>query len=74
MRQGKVLNQRMDKLYAGYRQSKRQQAKGQFLFNVGATLLICSAVLLTSNITVLASISAATGAAFWLFSWRAYRR
>ncbi|MUJ26544.1 ubiquinone biosynthesis regulatory protein kinase UbiB [Aliivibrio fischeri] len=74
LRQGKVLNQRMDKLYAGYRQSKRQQAKGQFLFNVGATLLICSAVLLTSNITVLASISAATGAAFWLFSWRAYRR
>lgn len=74
LRQGKVLNQRMDKLYAGYRQSKRQQAKGQFLFNVGATLLICSAVLLTSNITVLASISAATGAAFWLFSWRTYRR
>ncbi|WP_375321492.1 ubiquinone biosynthesis regulatory protein kinase UbiB [Aliivibrio logei] len=74
LRQGKVLNQRMDKLYAGYRQSKRQQAKGQFLFNVGATLLICSAVLLTSNITALASISAATGITFWLLSWRAYRR
>ena len=73
LRQGKVLNQRMDKLYAGYRQSKRQQAKGQFLFNVGSTLLICSAVLLTSNITVLASISAATGVTFWLLSWRAYR-
>ncbi len=73
LRQGKVLNQRMDKLYAGYRQSKRQQAKGQFLFNVGATLLICSAVLLTSNITALASISAATGITFWLLSWRAYR-
>ena len=73
LRQGKVLNQRMDKLYAGYRQSKRQQAKGQFLFNVGATLLICSAVLLTSNITALASISAATGVTFWLLSWRAYR-
>lgn len=74
LRQGKVLNQRMDKLYAGYRQSKRQQAKGQFLFNVGATLLICSAVLLTSNITALASISAATGVTFWLLSWRAYRQ
>ncbi len=74
MRQGKVLNQRMDKLYAGYRQSKRQQAKGKFLFNVGATLLICSAVLLTSNITALASISAATGGTFWLLSWRAYRQ
>ncbi|OCH12040.1 MULTISPECIES: ubiquinone biosynthesis regulatory protein kinase UbiB [unclassified Aliivibrio] len=74
LRQGKVLNQRMDKLYAGYRQSKRQQAKGQFLFNAGATLLICSAVLLTSNITALASISAATGITFWLLSWRAYRR
>lgn len=73
LRQGKVLNQRMDKLYAGYRQSKRQQAKGQFLFNVGATLLICSAVLLTSNITALASISAATGVTFWLLSWRVYR-
>ncbi|MCP3698955.1 MAG: ubiquinone biosynthesis regulatory protein kinase UbiB [Aliivibrio sp.] len=74
LRQGKVLNQRMDKLYAGYRQSKRQQAKGKFLFNVGATLLICSAVLLTSNITALASISAATGGTFWLLSWRAYRQ
>ncbi|MGF1763478.1 ubiquinone biosynthesis regulatory protein kinase UbiB [Aliivibrio kagoshimensis] len=73
LRQGKVLNQRMDKLYLGYRESKRQQSTGQLLFGIGATLIVSSAVLLNGYYEVLSATCAATGTLFWLFSWRAYR-
>jgi len=74
LRQGKMMNQRIDQLYQGYRSSKRQQATGKFLFGVGATLVVCSAILVNSTYEQLSSVSALGGVTFWLLSWRAYRR
>lgn len=58
LRQGKMMNQRMDQLYQGYRSSKRQQATGKFLFGVGATLVVCSAILVNSTYEQLSLASA----------------
>ncbi len=74
LRQGKVMNQRIDQLYQGYRDTKRQQATGKFLFGIGATLIVCSTILVTSDYEQLAASSGAIGVLFWLFSWRTYRR
>ncbi|MEH0667612.1 ubiquinone biosynthesis regulatory protein kinase UbiB [Vibrio scophthalmi] len=74
LRQGKMMNQRIDQLYQGYRQSKRQQATGKFLFGVGATLVVCSAILVNTPYEQLSMVSALGGVTFWLLSWRAYRR
>ncbi|NAX20747.1 ubiquinone biosynthesis regulatory protein kinase UbiB [Vibrio sp. V39_P1S14PM300] len=74
LRQGKAMNQRMDQLYQGYRDSKRQQATGRFLFGVGATLVVCSAILVNNAFEQLSVVSGITGVTFWLLSWRAYRQ
>ncbi|GMM89604.1 ubiquinone biosynthesis regulatory protein kinase UbiB [Vibrio fortis] len=74
LRQGKAMNHRMDQLYQGYRESKRQQATGKFLFGVGATLVVCSAILVSSPYEQLSMGCGIAGVTFWLLSWRAYRR
>ncbi|EIU7614511.1 ubiquinone biosynthesis regulatory protein kinase UbiB [Vibrio vulnificus] len=74
LKQGKAMNQRMGQLYQGYRASKRQQATGKFLFGVGATLVVCSAILVDHTYEQLSLATAIAGVTFWLFSWRAYRR
>ncbi|MDQ2193998.1 MULTISPECIES: ubiquinone biosynthesis regulatory protein kinase UbiB [unclassified Vibrio] len=74
LKQGKAMNQRLDQLYQGYRASKRQQATGKFLFGIGATLVVCSAILVTSAYQPFAITSAIVGVVFWLLSWSAYRR
>ncbi|NOJ10111.1 ubiquinone biosynthesis regulatory protein kinase UbiB [Vibrio splendidus] len=74
LRQGKAMNQRMDQLYQGYRDTKRQQATGKFLFGVGATLVVCSAILVSSPYEQLSMGCGIAGVTFWLLSWRAYRR
>lgn len=74
LRQGKVMNQRVDQLYQGYRETKRQQATGRFLFGVGATLVVCSAILVSGPYQPYAVSSGVVGVTFWLLSWRAYRR
>ncbi|WP_264874616.1 ubiquinone biosynthesis regulatory protein kinase UbiB [Vibrio agarivorans] len=75
LKQGKSMNVRMEKLYQGYRDSKRNQATGQFLFGIGATLMVCSAILMNHHqYDDLSLVGAAGGCVAWLFSWRAYRR
>lgn len=74
LKQGKSMNQRMDQLYQGYRDTKRQQATGKFLFGIGATLVVCSAILVTSTYQPLSLTVGFVGVTFWLFSWRAYRQ
>ncbi len=74
LKQGKAMNQRMDMLYQGYRETKRQQGTGKFLFGVGATLIVCSAILLGGPYQQLSALSGAVGITFWLLSWRTYRR
>ena len=73
LKQGKTLNLRMEQFYQGYCTSKRQQSTGQFLFGVGATLVVCSALLLT-DYPSLALGAVMAGAISWWLSWRAYRR
>ncbi|NAW69840.1 ubiquinone biosynthesis regulatory protein kinase UbiB [Vibrio sp. V27_P1S3P104] len=73
LKQGKNLNIRVEELYQGYRASKRQQSTGQFLFGVGATFIVCSA-LLFSHSPPLAAGTVFVGAISWWLSWRAYRR
>ena len=74
LRQGKMMNQRMDQLYQGYRTTKRQQATGKFLFGIGATLVVCSAILVNSAYEQLSMAIAIGGVTFWLITWRAYRQ
>ncbi|WGW00302.1 ubiquinone biosynthesis regulatory protein kinase UbiB [Vibrio sp. YMD68] len=74
LKQGKNINQKMETFYQGYRQSKRQQATGRFLFGVGATLIVCSSILLSSAYEQLSLASGLGGFTFWLLSWRAYRQ
>ncbi|MFC5079248.1 putative protein kinase UbiB [Vibrio thalassae] len=74
LKQSKAMNQRMDMLYQGYRETKRQQGTGKFLFGVGATLIVCSAILLEGPYHQLSGLSGAVGITFWLLSWRTYRR
>ncbi|MFW7524765.1 ubiquinone biosynthesis regulatory protein kinase UbiB [Vibrio ostreicida] len=74
LRQGKVMNQRIDQLYDGYRETKRRQATGKFLFGIGATLVVSSAILLNRAFEPLSLAAAIGGVTFWLLSWRAYRQ
>ncbi|HGS4649435.1 TPA: ubiquinone biosynthesis regulatory protein kinase UbiB [Vibrio cholerae] len=74
LKQGRNFNQRLDSLYQGYRQSKRQQGTGKFLFGVGATLVVCSAIWISNQLEPLAIGSATIGVLCWLLSWRAYRQ
>lgn len=74
LRQGKALNQRMEQFYQGYRASKRQQAKSYFLLGVGATFMICAAILATDQNSNLAVTCASAGGLSWLLSWFFSRR
>ncbi|MDO6582477.1 ubiquinone biosynthesis regulatory protein kinase UbiB [Photobacterium sp. 2_MG-2023] len=74
LRQGKVMNQRIDKLYDNFMTSRRQQAQARFCFGVGATLIICSAILFSNQVDVYPVVSATAGAMCWLFGWRAYTK
>lgn len=74
LKQGRNLNQRLESFYQGYRQSKRQQGTAKFLFGVGATFAVCSAIWISNQLELLAIGSATFGALCWLLSWRAYRQ
>ncbi len=74
LRQGRIMSQRMDELYQGYRATKRQHAAGKFYFGVGATLVICSTILLTNDYQQPAYGLGLAGLLCWLLSWRSHHR
>ncbi|SHF45082.1 ubiquinone biosynthesis regulatory protein kinase UbiB [Vibrio gazogenes] len=75
LKQGRVMNQRVNAMYQDYRQVKRDQARGKFFLGIGATALICSAVFLANGQEPHLSISTAViGGMSWLISWMFYRR
>jgi len=74
LRQGRMMSQRMDELYQGYRDTKRQQATGKFFLGIGATLAICATILLTAHYHQAAYVSGSVGVLCWALSWRSYRR
>ncbi len=74
LKQGKLMNQRLENLFDGYRQTKRSIALGNFLFGAGATSIICSAILIERMEGHLSLVLGALGITFWLLSWRFYRK
>ncbi len=73
LKQSKAMSQKMDQLYSGYQETKRQHAKGKLLFGVGAVFIICGAILLSGAHSHLAIGSGVMGIISWLKCWRAYR-
>lgn len=73
LKQGRVMSERLDKLYQGYRQTKRQHGTAKFLFGVGATLIVCATILMTNGHDELSTWAGAGGLISWLLSWRHYR-
>ncbi len=74
LKHGKQLTQKVDHLYHGYRQIKRQHATGQFLFGIGATFIVCSSILFVNNNLLISAGIGGLGALAWLMSWFTYRK
>lgn len=76
LKRGRDLDQNVARYFALYSANKRKQTTGLFLFGIGATLIVCSAVLQLSHSDWHLGLSggfAAAGLVSWLASWRAYR-
>lgn len=76
LKRGRDLDQNVARYFALYSAGKRKQTTSKFLFGVGATLVVCSAILqlsLTDWHHQLSGGFVVTGALFWLASWRTYR-
>lgn len=74
LKQGKAMNQKMEHLYLGYRETKQQHAKGKLLFGIGSTLIICAAILISDNNIYPTIGSGIAGITFWLLSWRVHSK
>ncbi|EJN6959655.1 TPA: ubiquinone biosynthesis regulatory protein kinase UbiB [Photobacterium damselae] len=74
LRQGKAMNQRVDKLYEHFMTNRRYQNQARFYFGIGATLIICSAILFSNHVATYPAISAGVGVTFWFLGWRNCRR
>ena len=74
LKQGKLMNQRLESLFYGYRQTKRSIAFGNFLFGTGATFIICAAILIDRMEGHVSLGLGALGITLWLLSWRFYRK
>ncbi len=73
LRQGKVMNQRIELLYSGYMRSRKAQGIAKFHFGIGATLVICSAILFGDQIAEWPMWLAGIGGVFWFLGWRSFR-
>ncbi|TVO33885.1 ubiquinone biosynthesis regulatory protein kinase UbiB [Vibrio algivorus] len=76
LKRGRDLDQNVARYFALYSASKRKQTTGKFLFGIGATLVVCSAILqlsVTDWHHLLSGGSVIAGAIFLLASWRTYR-
>jgi ubiquinone biosynthesis protein len=72
LRQGRLISHRMEAFYQEHRQRNRQQATGFFFFGIGATLIICAAILLDGKYHDLSPTLGGFGLVAWFFSWRSY--
>lgn len=74
LKRGREIDQKMDKIYQGYQETKRKHAKGKLFLGVGSTLVVCSAILVLGPFNYLSVGSGITGVTFWLLSWRTYHK
>ncbi len=71
------VEKRLTEIYLSYSNTKRKHATAKFLFGVGATLVVCSAVLQLSHNELhydLSLVSAILGTGCWVASWLSYRK
>lgn len=76
LKRGRDLDQNVARYFALYSAGKRKQTTGKFLFGIGSTLVVCSAILQLSATDWHHQLSGGfviAGAVFWLASWRTYR-
>ncbi|MGO2508755.1 MAG: ubiquinone biosynthesis regulatory protein kinase UbiB [Vibrio hibernica] len=76
LKRSRDMDQKIARIYEGYTLNKRKQATGKFLFGIGGTLVVCSAILQLSSTqwhSDASIVSGAVGLIFWLASWKAYR-
>ncbi len=68
LKQGKTMEQKLDRLYLGYKETKRQHAKAKLWFGMGSTLVISSAVFIVNQYLMLSGTSLAMGCVLWWLS------
>lgn len=76
LKRSRDMDQKLSDLYKGYSESKRKHATGKFLFGIGATLIVCSAILQLSPEALqhqLSYVGGLSGVIFWLIGWKVYR-
>ncbi|WP_375752118.1 ubiquinone biosynthesis regulatory protein kinase UbiB [Vibrio sp. HN007] len=74
LKRGREIDLKMERIYQGYQQTKRNHAKGKLMLGVGSTLIVCSTILMMGPYSYLAWGSGITGFTFWLLSWRTYNK
>ncbi len=74
LRQGKVMNQRIDKLYDNFMENRRTHNQARFYFGIGATFMVCAAILFGDQVATYPAVSAGVGGLFWLLGWRTCRK
>ncbi|MDA9558058.1 ubiquinone biosynthesis regulatory protein kinase UbiB [Vibrio sp.] len=72
LQKNKQMHQQVENLYQGYLSGKKRHLKGQLYLAIGATFIICSAILWGQNSDI-ALVSAVIGGISWLLSWKSYR-
>ncbi len=74
LRQRKVMNQRIDKLYDNFMENRRTHNQARFYFGIGATFMVCAAILFGDQVATYPAVSAGVGGLFWLLGWRTCRK
>jgi ubiquinone biosynthesis protein len=74
LKHGRQLSKKVEYIYQGYKQTKRQHATGQFLFGIGATFIVSSSILYTGDNFLISTLFGSIGFVAWLVSWRTYRK
>lgn len=74
LRQGRQVNQRLDTMYQEFMLTRKHHNRARFLLSVGATLLICSAILYGNQAELFAQVAGGGALFSWLLSWRAFQK
>ncbi len=74
LQQGRQMNLRMNALYQDFMIVKKRHNRAKFLFGIGATLLVASAILYSNEVEQLAHISGLLAALNWLVAWRVFSK
>ncbi len=74
LRQGRLINVRMDEMYTHFMRARKQHNRGKFLLGVGATLMVSSAILYGNQIEDVAHFTGAMALSSWFLAWRLFNQ